>query len=139
MFTGDNVLGTGSSAVEDLGIFMNSLQRMYDENCPTGYPAHGVTIKNLPEKIKGELNVKFRRERQIISALKKAKKEGKRVATASEIVSEIYGDSVDEETRTMALEPFIMEALGKLAGDGKVAFEMRRGSGKDRRWFVIEE
>ncbi|KAK1919828.1 hypothetical protein P3342_002121 [Pyrenophora teres f. teres] len=38
MFTGDNILGTGTSAVEDLGIFMSSLQKMLGKNCQTGHP-----------------------------------------------------------------------------------------------------
>ena len=41
MFTGDNVLGTGTSAVEDLGLFMTSLQKMARQNCVMGHPAHG--------------------------------------------------------------------------------------------------
>src|SRR6266480_4179685 len=44
MFTGDNVLGHGTSAVEDLGTFMASLQKMHAQNCAIGYPAHGATI-----------------------------------------------------------------------------------------------
>lgn len=135
MFTGDNVLGTGSSAVEDLGIFMNSLQKMYDQNCPKGYPAHGATIENLPLKIKRELKSKFRRERQIMKSLQRVRDRGEKSTTVSDIVNDIYGESVDPETKTMALEPFMDEVLRKLAGDCKVAFEMRKGT---KKWFSIE-
>ena len=135
MFTGDNILGTGTSAVEDLGTFMDSLQRMYDQNCPKGYPAHGETIGNLPVKIKGELNTKFRRERQAMKALNSLPRRGERSATVRVIVTEVYGDSLDEATRTLALEPFMEEVLRKLAGDDKVAFEMRGGK---KKWFSLE-
>ncbi|KAK3630985.1 hypothetical protein LTR56_017130 [Elasticomyces elasticus] len=135
LFTGDNVLGTGTSAVEDLGTFMNSLQRMYDQNCPRGYPAHGETIGNLPGKIKGELNTKFRRERQAMKALNALPRRGERSATVTAIVTEVYGDSLDEATRTLALEPFMEEVLRKLAGDDKVAFEKRGGK---KKWFSLE-
>ena len=50
------------------------------------------------------------------------------------IVTRMYGNSVDETTRTLALEPFIDEVLRKLAGDGKVGFETRGGK---KRWFMV--
>lgn len=135
MFTGDNVLGHGTSAVEDLGIFMSSLQVMLAQKCTIGYSAHGVTITNLPAKIEGELGAKFRRERQVLQALGQVRKRGEKSATVKEIVTEIYGESVDESTRTLALEPFIDEVLRKLAGDSKVAFEMRGGK---KKWYSVE-
>lgn len=135
MFTGDNILGHGTSAVEDLGIFMDSLKKMKAQNCRTGYPAHGVTINNLPAKIAGDLNQKLRRERQVMQALDKVRRRGEKSATVSDIVTEIYGQSVEESTRTLALGPFIDEVLRKLAGDSKVAFEMR---GRKKKWFSVE-
>ncbi|KAK1036464.1 hypothetical protein LTR74_018853, partial [Friedmanniomyces endolithicus] len=38
MFTGDNILGHGTSAVEDLGLFMSSLHKMATQKCTTGHP-----------------------------------------------------------------------------------------------------
>ena len=136
MFTGDNILGHGTSAVEDLGTFMNSLQIMSDQNCSTGYSAHGVTIANLRAKLGGELAQKLRRERQVIEALGRVRgRGGKSVSvTVPELVTEIYGASLDEKTRTLALEPFIGEVTRKLADDGRVAFEMRGGK---KKWFCV--
>jgi hypothetical protein len=57
---------------------------------------------------------------------------GVRSASIYEIVTEIYGSSLDEKTRTLALQPFIGEVLKKLAADGKVAFEMKAGK---KKWF----
>lgn len=135
MFTGDNILGHGTSAVEDLGTFMASLQKMLAQKCTIGYSAHGVTITNLAAKIEGELGAKFRRERQVLQALGRVRKRGEKSATVKDIVTEIYGDSVEESTRTLALEPFIDEVLRKLAGDNKVAFEMRGGK---KKWYSVE-
>lgn len=135
MFTGDNILGHGTSAVEDLGTFMGSLQKMLAQKCTVGYSAHGVTITNLSAKIEGELGAKFRRERQVLQALGRVRKRGEKSATVKDIVTEIYGESVDEGTRTLALEPFIDEVLRKLAGDSKVAFEMRGGK---KKWYSVE-
>ena len=62
MFTGDNVLGHGSSAVEELSVYMSTLRKMQAEKCAVGYPAHGVVITDLPAKIASELAQKQRRE-----------------------------------------------------------------------------
>lgn len=135
MFTGDNILGTGSSAVEDLGTFMDSLQRMKDQGCPVGYPAHGEVIANLPAKIGRELGQKFRRETQIVKALGAVSSSGERSVTAKGLVTLIYGTALNEDTRVLALEPFTEEVLRKLAGDGRVAFETRGGK---KKWYSVE-
>ncbi|KAL8827497.1 MAG: hypothetical protein Q9191_003144 [Dirinaria sp. TL-2023a] len=135
MFTGDNILGHGTSAVEDLGTFMASLQKMAAQNCTVGHSAHGVTIENLPAKIAGELSLKWRRERQVMQALGRVRSRGEKSVAVKDVVTEIYGESLDEGTRTLALEPFMDEVLRKLAGDGKVAFEMRGGK---KKWYSVE-
>ncbi|KAL4887523.1 beta-lactamase-like protein [Aspergillus karnatakaensis] len=141
MFTGDNVLGHGTSAVEELGIYMETLRKLKSHNCAIGYPAHGDVISNLPAKITGELAQKTRREKQVLMTLDRLNKEsqrnglGKRAsATVKELVVLVHGNGLDEEVRKMALEPFIDEVLRKLAEDGKVAFEMRGGL---KRWFGV--
>ena len=73
---------------------------------------------------------------QVIQALNRIRIRGERSATVKDIVTEIYGTSLDEKTRTLALEPFIDEVLRKLAGDSKVAFERRSGS---KRWYSVEQ
>lgn len=134
MFTGDNVLGHGTSAVEDLGTFMHSLERMRAQHCTTGYPAHGAVIADLPSKLSGELRQKLRRERQVLTALGDVGRRGERGASVEQLVTAIYGDSLDPELRTTALEPFIEEVLRKLAGDGDVAFVGRKGV---RKWYSV--
>jgi glyoxylase-like metal-dependent hydrolase (beta-lactamase superfamily II) len=134
MFTGDNVLGHGTSATEDLGTFTNSLQKMADQDCKTGYSAHGVVIDDLRSKLKGELRQKKRREQQVMGALERKSAEGVRSSSIHDVVSEIYGTTVDEKTRSLALEPFIGEVLKKLAADRKVAFETRAGK---KKWFAV--
>ncbi|KAK4977328.1 hypothetical protein LTR66_005130 [Elasticomyces elasticus] len=135
MLTGDNILGTGTSAVEDLGSFMTSLKKMYDQNCALGYSAHGITIQNLPMKIGRELGQKWRRERQVLEALERSRMHSVRSLAIKDVVSQIYGESMDQPTRTLTLEPFIDEVLRKLAGDGKVGFEMRAGK---KQWYAAQ-
>ena len=134
MFTGDNVLGHGTSAVEDLGVFMASLQKMAGQDCMTGHPAHGVMIDDLPAKIGRELKQKWHRERQVLSALTQLAEVGTKSHNVADVVTGIYGPSVDSTTRTLALEPFIDEVLRKLAGDGVVGFTMRGGQ---RKWYLM--
>ncbi|KAG6014262.1 hypothetical protein E4U41_004893 [Claviceps citrina] len=135
MFTGDNVLGHGTSAVEDLGTFMLGLQRMHDQACRTGYSSHGVVIADLPAKIRTELANKRRRERQVLQALARVRGRRQKSIPVEDLVTEMYGEAMDESTRALALTPFTDEVLRKLAGDCKVAFEVRQGK---RRWYSVE-
>ncbi|KAK5654605.1 hypothetical protein OQA88_7235 [Cercophora sp. LCS_1] len=138
MFTGDNVLGHGTAAVEILPTWMASLRIMASHGCAIGYPAHGEVIGDLVGKIKLELEVKERREKKILGTLGRLRKEqrpaGKGSVTVRELVTAMYGDTLDEGVREKAIEPFTDEVLRKLAGDGKVAFEVRGGR---RKWFSI--
>ncbi|KAI9727728.1 MAG: hypothetical protein M1828_005956 [Chrysothrix sp. TS-e1954] len=135
MFTGDNILGQGTSAVEDLGTFMISLRKMQAQGCETGHPAHGTTIGNLPSKIASELTLKLRRERQVLQALGRVRHQGEKSRTVADLVTDIYGESLNEDTRKLALEPFIDEVLRKLAEDCLVAFEKRGGR---KSWYTLE-
>lgn len=145
MFTGDNILGHGTTAVEELGTYMASLRVMQDECCTLGYPAHGVLNSNLETKIAGELAQKKRREVQVLRALGKLKVEkeqqivsgggGRKAiksATISALVTSMHGQILNHDVRVTALEPFMEEVLKKLAEDGEVAFEIRQGV---KRWF----
>ncbi|KAL9111231.1 MAG: hypothetical protein Q9227_004309 [Pyrenula ochraceoflavens] len=150
MFTGDNVLGHGTAAVEQLSTWMASLRLMASHDCTTGYPAHGAVIRNLPAKISSELASKTRRETQILGALMKLKSDnininnsggggrgkGKGSVTVKQLVTAMYGNELDEQVREMAVEPFTEETLRKLAEDGKVAFELRAG---EKKWYGISD
>lgn len=142
MFTGDNILGYGTSAVEDLSIYMSSLRTMQSHKCAIGYPAHGDVIRDLPVKITGELAQKLRREKQVLQVLNGTKRNGKTMGqketgsvTVKELVTAMHGSRIDEQVREMVLEPFMDEVLRKLAEEGRVAFEIRRGA---KRWFGVE-
>ncbi|KAL8690938.1 MAG: hypothetical protein Q9218_003731 [Villophora microphyllina] len=143
MFTGDNVLGHGTSAVEILGEYMETLRRMRDQKCERGYPAHGAVIPNLNSKIQEYLGQKERRERQILKSLKgikeaerqAGKRGGKGSTTVKDLVVAVHGEGMDGEVSEKVLEPFTGEVLGKLAGDGKVGFELLGGT---KKWFINE-
>lgn len=141
MLTGDNIIGHGSSAMEDLSTYMASLKKMLAQNCQIGYPAHGEVIENLPSKISGELAQKLRRERQLLRALEESKTralmEGREKPdglTVRELAIAIHGEGLDDEVRKMAIEPFMDEVLRKLAEDGVVAFRLKGGK---KKWFTF--
>ncbi|KAK3680668.1 putative metallo-beta-lactamase domain protein [Podospora appendiculata] len=138
MFTGDNVLGHGTAAVEHLGTWMETLRRMQAHGCTTGYPAHGAVNTDLRAKIAGELAGKMRRERQALQALQKSKAgaggRGRGRLTVKELVTVVYGDQMDGGVRELALEPFMDEVLRKLAEDGMVGYEIKGGA---KKWFAV--
>ncbi len=139
MFTGDTLLGHGTTTAEELGGYMSSLRRMQSHNCAIGYPAHGTVITNLAAKLVGELAQKLGRERQILRALNEMKPGEKSTSvgragsmTVERLVKRVYGDGMAEEVRRLTLEPVVDEVLRKLAEDGKVGFEIRGGA---KQWF----
>ena len=71
-----------------------------------------------------------------MKALGRVRTRGEKSVTIKDLVTEIYGESLNEDTRTLALEPFINEVLRKLADDCKVAFELRGGK---KKWYSLEE
>ncbi|KAI0145385.1 beta-lactamase-like protein [Xylariaceae sp. FL1272] len=139
MFTGDNVLGHGTAAVEQLTTWMGSLRTMRTHNTRVGYPAHGVVIADLAAKIDAELRSKTKREEQIMRALVRGGAhvgigKNRSSLTVAQLVTAMHGDQLDEQVRSLAIEPFVLEVLRKLADDGLVAFELRAG---ERKWFSL--
>lgn len=81
-FSGDNVLGQGTSVFEDLSAYLDSLHRSLDiarqhptQSCPI-YPAHGPVIEKGPGAIQTYIDHRLQRERQIIDLLKKKSPSG---------------------------------------------------------------
>ena len=138
MFTGDNVLGHGTAAVEQLSTWMESLRVMQAFGCQLGYPAHGMVIPDLRGKIFAELTSKTRRETRVLETLRKIRRSdegrGKGSVTVKQLVTTMHGDRMDGEVRKMAIEPFTEEVLLKLAEDRKVAFEIRA---REKKWYVL--
>ncbi|KAI0191846.1 putative metallo-beta-lactamase domain protein [Xylaria flabelliformis] len=135
MFTGDNILGHGTTAFEDLDRLMVSWNKMQEEDCLLGYPAHGIVISDLRWKIEREISLKINREDRVLQALQRLRPGDKgrgESVSIRQLASLIYGKGVSEEVRNQAVEPLTEEVLQKLAEDGKVGFEMRNG---ERLWF----
>ncbi|KAK8015948.1 metallo-beta-lactamase superfamily protein [Apiospora marii] len=96
MFTGDNLLGHGTSAVEDLGRLMATWRdTMQPQDCGRGYPAHGVVIPDLRLTLQRELGGKVRRENLVLATVQgigQAAGPGRRGAvTTGELVLLMHG------------------------------------------------
>ncbi|KAL4925849.1 beta-lactamase-like protein [Aspergillus undulatus] len=141
LFTGDNVLGHGVSVVQDLAVYMGSLETMQGLHCGAGYPGHGEWIGDVQMRI-GEYIRGFEvRVRRVVEVLARPDGEefggGKRAGggmTLPEIVRGIYGD-VPRDLVDNAIVPFLSQVLWKLAEDRRVGFEL--GGSNRRRWFGL--
>lgn len=73
LFTGDNVLGVGTTVIPaeggDLLDYMRSLQRMLDEEPSVLYPAHGPRIDDGCAKLREYIAHREQREREIVACL----------------------------------------------------------------------
>ncbi|KAK3301521.1 beta-lactamase-like protein [Chaetomium fimeti] len=99
LFTGDNVLGHGTSVFEDLAAYVASLERMrrlYDgdgreaggqqqqqQQQATAYPGHGAVVLDGPGKIAEYIRHRGQREEQVVQTLRSALGNGE-VAAAEE-------------------------------------------------------
>ncbi|RAH74797.1 putative metallo-beta-lactamase domain protein [Aspergillus aculeatinus CBS 121060] len=101
VFTGDNVLGHGTSVFEDLGEYMGSLQRMQHRVSGRGYPGHGAVIDSATAKISEYIKHRQQREDEVIRVLRYGRLEvadgeppihPKPFWTAMELVKVIYKD-----------------------------------------------
>jgi hydrolase len=134
LFTGDNILGHGTTAVEDLAVYMKSLYIIQDQKCQVGYPGHGEVICDLKLIMQTEIGRKQRRERQIIAGLKalQQRNPGSTGASPKDLVSEVFGE-LPRDVVDGTFEPFMKELLMKLASEKRVAFRLSLGN---KVWFV---
>lgn len=73
VFSGDNVLGVGTTVIPgrggDLLLYMSSLQRLLDEKPTSIYPAHGPCIPDGVAKVEEYIAHRNEREVQILAAM----------------------------------------------------------------------
>lgn len=90
LFSGDNVLGVGTTVIPshggDLLDYMNSLDRMLALAPSRIYPAHGPMIADAPAKLRAYIAHRNAREAQILAAL------GQGDADVKTIVKRVYTD-----------------------------------------------
>jgi glyoxylase-like metal-dependent hydrolase (beta-lactamase superfamily II) len=130
MFTGDAVLGRGTSVIDppegDLVAYLRSLRRMLELRPRVLYPGHGPVVLDGPGKLREYLEHRARREEEILTALRGGRD------TVPAIVEEVYA-AYPRDVRPLA-ERSVLAHLLKLEAEGRVA---RRGSGDGARYVEV--
>jgi glyoxylase-like metal-dependent hydrolase (beta-lactamase superfamily II) len=125
LFTGDTVLGRGTSVIDppegDLTAYLRSLERMRSLRPEVIYPGHGPIVRPAIPKLVEYLEHRARREQQVLAALDRGPR------TAAEMVPEIYV-GYPEELREPAARSVLAHLL-KLEQEGRVS---RTTQGADR-------
>ena len=130
MFTGDAVLGRGTSFIDppdgDLVRYLRSLKRMQELAPTTLYPGHGPVVLRGSEKLQEYLDHRDARETEVLATLA----DGPRPVT--EMVATIYVDH-PREVHELAARSVLAHLL-KLQAEGRVD---QRGSGMQAEWFAV--
>ncbi len=115
MFTGDHVLGRGSTVVEwpggDMQAYLASLEAVRRYTPARLYPGHGPAVADPPAKLREYVDHRLQRESQVLAALVAGDR------TAAEIVARVYAD-VDPRLHPAA-ELSVRAHLVKLVQEGR--------------------
>ncbi|HET7235045.1 MAG TPA: MBL fold metallo-hydrolase [Actinomycetota bacterium] len=131
LFTGDAVLGRGTSVIDppegDLAAYLRSLHRMRELAPRTIYPGHGPVVLRAMAKLEEYVEHRAMRERQVLEAL------GGERRTPQELVADIYRDYPPEVHEAAARS--VLAHLLKLESEGLAEKRSRDGV---VRWSRIE-
>jgi glyoxylase-like metal-dependent hydrolase (beta-lactamase superfamily II) len=130
MFTGDAVLGRGTSFIDppegDLARYLRSLERMRDLGPRVLYPGHGPVVFDAGAKLAEYLEHRHEREEQVLRAFAAAR-------TIADAVEEIYAE-YPVDVRPLAARS-VLAHLIKLEQEGRVR---RAGKGDSATWEASE-
>ncbi|KII89321.1 hypothetical protein PLICRDRAFT_40979 [Plicaturopsis crispa FD-325 SS-3] len=140
LYTADTVLGQGTSVFDDLGTYLDSLNKMLDfrKGHATGYtklyPGHGPVVADGPGLIETYVKHRLQREKEIVEVLKGPRPEGAEGPwTLWTIVASIYAAYPQNLWEPAAYG--VQLHLKKLEGDGRV--KLLGGEGKDGQWEYV--
>ena len=126
LFSGDNVLGVGTTVIPgrggDLADYLRSLARLLEEQPGVIYPAHGPKIADGRAKIREYIAHRLEREQQILAAL------GDGLERVPEMVERIYAAYPAALHGPAAAS--VTAHLHKLEREGRVVCS----AGPDARW-----
>jgi len=132
MFTGDNVLGQGTTVFEDLATYLGSLEKMKHLFKGRAYPGHGPVLEDGPGKIAEYIRHRRQREEQVIQTMREERSgAGDGTSwTPMELVKIIYRE-VPESLHPAAAYG-VLQILQKLQREGKVVLHGDRWRLSDR-------
>jgi len=124
VFTGDLVLGRGSSMVTypegDVAAYIRSLDRLIALDPQVLYPGHWDLVSDAPAKLHEYRAHRLDREAQVRAEL------GRGSGTARELTERVYGPNLGDELM-QAAEMTMRAHLQKLADEGAVRIRPARG------------
>ncbi|KAK6334287.1 hypothetical protein TWF730_003501 [Orbilia blumenaviensis] len=126
LFTGDNVLGQGTTVFEDLSTYMSSLAKMLSLGPDRAYPAHGPLIPDAKAKIQEYITHRQEREAQVINVLKEHRGTAMEVIDIVKVIYKDYPENLWE-----AAGRGVLLILAKLEKDGRAVSE-------DGKWRIVE-
>ena len=131
LFTGDAVLGRGTSVIDppegDLAAYLRTLRRLRELSPRTIYPGHGPVVLRAVAKLDEYLEHRAMREEQVLAAL------GDGWRSPEELVAEIYADHPPEVHELAARS--VLAHLLKLEVEGRAEKRPKAGV---VRWSKIE-
>jgi glyoxylase-like metal-dependent hydrolase (beta-lactamase superfamily II) len=114
LFTGDTILGEGTTTVNDMADYLESLQRLRDlPNLRVICPGHGPLIEDPSQRIDLYLRHRTQRERQVITALTSGDAQ-----TSWQIMEQLY-PGINPRLRRSA-DGNVRAHLRKLEKDGRI-------------------
>ncbi|KAI8826593.1 beta-lactamase-like protein [Fimicolochytrium jonesii] len=136
LFSGDCILGHGSTVFENLTTYIASLRKLLSflpvDTQTVLYPGHGDVLPDARAAIEGYIRHRMEREAQIVGILRE--REG--VAGVDEIVKVLYPDMPEGEARLRgAARRGLGLHLGKLRDEGRVVC---RGVGGGEVWEIVD-
>lgn len=126
-FTGDNVLGAGTTVISDsdgdLGDYLRSLRRLLEYDVEIIYPAHGPMIRNARAKIEQYIAHRLLREEQILDGLRAGVRE------VPALVKRMYADVPEVLHAAAAMS--VRAHLRKLETEGRARHD-------GTAWHLVE-
>ncbi|XP_050461344.1 endoribonuclease LACTB2 [Cataglyphis hispanica] len=123
LFSGDCILGEGTSVFEDLHDYMLSLDKILKMQPKTIYPGHGPVLDDPLPRIQHYINHRKQREEDILQLLEE--QGNNKSMTIMDIVKLIYKDTPEKLWLAAALT--VDHHLQKLQKEGKVLQEQEGG------------